>query len=138
MGLSSSVRTTKAAESRVAERMVYEWKDELDTEEGWAKVDPHYWRRDDRGYVEFFFAHVPHRTAFDQADRRLRGLGDGHRLARRSWLAQLEPEIIGPAEVAASWANGSVARYSLSTAQRRQVDAWRGEVSPSRSTREAV
>jgi pimeloyl-ACP methyl ester carboxylesterase len=32
--------------------------EELDTEEGWAKANAHYWRRDYRGFVEFFFSRV--------------------------------------------------------------------------------
>jgi pimeloyl-ACP methyl ester carboxylesterase len=30
--------------------------DELDTDEGWAKYNAHYWRRDYRGFLEFFFS----------------------------------------------------------------------------------
>ncbi len=39
--------------------------DELETEEGWAKNNIHYWRRDYRGYLEFFFGQAftePHST----------------------------------------------------------------------------
>jgi pimeloyl-ACP methyl ester carboxylesterase len=32
--------------------------DELDTDEGWAKSNRHHWRRDWRGYVEFFMSQV--------------------------------------------------------------------------------
>ena len=38
---------------------------ELDTDEGWAKYNRHYWRRDYRGFLEFFFGQVftePHST----------------------------------------------------------------------------
>ena len=38
---------------------------ELDAYEGWAKENRHYWRRDWRGYVEFFFPNIftePHST----------------------------------------------------------------------------
>lgn len=37
---------------------------ELETYEGWAKYNEHYWRRDYRGFVEFFFDHsaCPSRT----------------------------------------------------------------------------
>lgn len=31
-------------------------EDELDTDEGWGKFNAHYWRRDYRGFLEFFFA----------------------------------------------------------------------------------
>jgi pimeloyl-ACP methyl ester carboxylesterase len=37
----------------------------LDTDEGWAKMNAHYWRRDYRGFIEFFFANAftePHST----------------------------------------------------------------------------
>ena len=37
----------------------------LDTDEGWAKCNLHYWRRDYRGFLEFFFAQQipePHST----------------------------------------------------------------------------
>jgi pimeloyl-ACP methyl ester carboxylesterase/UDP:flavonoid glycosyltransferase YjiC (YdhE family) len=36
----------------------YSFDDELDTDEGWAKQNSHYWRRDWRGYVEFFMSQV--------------------------------------------------------------------------------
>ncbi len=38
------------------ERMVHSWEDELDTDEGWAKYNEHYWLRDYRGFLEFFFS----------------------------------------------------------------------------------
>jgi pimeloyl-ACP methyl ester carboxylesterase/predicted glycosyltransferase len=47
------------------ERTVYSWEDELDTDEGWAKHNQHYWLRDYRGYLEFFMSRVftePHST----------------------------------------------------------------------------
>ena len=46
------------------ERML-PWEDELDTDEGWAKYNKHYWLRDYRGFVEFFFDRIfaePHST----------------------------------------------------------------------------
>ncbi len=50
-----------------SERAHYEkrFEQELDTDEGWAKMNAHYWRRDYRGFIEFFFANVftePHST----------------------------------------------------------------------------
>jgi pimeloyl-ACP methyl ester carboxylesterase/predicted glycosyltransferase len=39
-------------------RMEFSWEDELDTDEGWAKDNKHYWLRDYRGYVEFFFSQL--------------------------------------------------------------------------------
>ena len=32
------------------------WNEELDTDEGWAKYNRHYWLRDYRGFLDFFFA----------------------------------------------------------------------------------
>jgi pimeloyl-ACP methyl ester carboxylesterase/predicted glycosyltransferase len=47
------------------EQTVYSWEDELDTDEGWAKHNRHYWLRDYQGYLEFFMSRVftePHST----------------------------------------------------------------------------
>jgi len=47
------------------ERTVHSFDDELDTDEGWAKSNRHYWLRDWRGYVEYFFSRCftePHST----------------------------------------------------------------------------
>ena len=44
---------------------VMPWEDELETDEGWAKYNRHYWLRDYRGFVEFFFGKLfrePHST----------------------------------------------------------------------------
>jgi len=41
------------------------WDDELDTNEGWAKYNRHYWLRDYPGFLEFFFSEMfnePHST----------------------------------------------------------------------------
>jgi pimeloyl-ACP methyl ester carboxylesterase/predicted glycosyltransferase len=49
----------------VPERTVYSWEDELDTDEGWAKHNHHYWLRDYQGYLEFFMSRMftePHST----------------------------------------------------------------------------
>jgi len=46
-------------------RTTYSWSEELETEEGWAKYNRHYWLRDYRGFLEFFFAQMftePHST----------------------------------------------------------------------------
>lgn len=43
----------------------YSFTKPLDTEEGWAKFNLHYWLKDYRGFVEFFFSQVfsePHST----------------------------------------------------------------------------
>jgi pimeloyl-ACP methyl ester carboxylesterase/predicted glycosyltransferase len=48
-----------------AARSTHPWGQELDTEEGWAKYNRHYWRRDYGDFVEFFFSQVfiePHST----------------------------------------------------------------------------
>jgi pimeloyl-ACP methyl ester carboxylesterase len=47
------------------ERARFTWEDELDTDEGWAKYNKHFWLRDYRGFVEFFFSRIfrePHST----------------------------------------------------------------------------
>jgi pimeloyl-ACP methyl ester carboxylesterase/predicted glycosyltransferase len=47
------------------ERTRYSWDEVLDTDEGWAKANRHYWLRDYRGFLEFFFARMfsePHST----------------------------------------------------------------------------
>ena len=41
------------------------WDEELDTDEGWAKYNRHYWLEDYRGFLEFFFSQMfnePHST----------------------------------------------------------------------------
>jgi pimeloyl-ACP methyl ester carboxylesterase/predicted glycosyltransferase len=38
------------------DREKYAFDEELDTDEGWAKYNSHYWRKDYRGFLEFFFA----------------------------------------------------------------------------------
>jgi pimeloyl-ACP methyl ester carboxylesterase/predicted glycosyltransferase len=43
----------------------YSFDDVLDTDAGWAKSNRHYWRRDWRGYLEFFYSRLytePHST----------------------------------------------------------------------------
>jgi pimeloyl-ACP methyl ester carboxylesterase/predicted glycosyltransferase len=47
------------------ERTRYPWDEVLATEEGWAKDNLHYWLRDYRGFLEFFFSQMftePHST----------------------------------------------------------------------------
>jgi pimeloyl-ACP methyl ester carboxylesterase/predicted glycosyltransferase len=51
--------------SPLPERNVHSWEDELDTEEGWAKYNKHYWLRDYPAFVEFFMSSMftePHST----------------------------------------------------------------------------
>ncbi len=46
-------------------RTQHSFEDELDTDEGWAKVNRHYWMRDYPGFLEFFFGQMftePHST----------------------------------------------------------------------------
>ncbi|MFL5727530.1 MAG: alpha/beta fold hydrolase [Chloroflexota bacterium] len=46
-------------------RVKYSFEDELPTDEGWAKVNRHYWRRDYEGFARFFFSAItsePHST----------------------------------------------------------------------------
>jgi pimeloyl-ACP methyl ester carboxylesterase/predicted glycosyltransferase len=43
----------------------HSWNEELDTDEGWAKHNRHYWLKDYRGFLEFFFSQMftePHST----------------------------------------------------------------------------
>src|SRR6202044_3136523 len=47
------------------ERTRYLWDEVLPTDEGWAKYNLHYWLRDYRGFLEFFFSQFftePHST----------------------------------------------------------------------------
>ena len=46
-------------------RVAFSFEDELPIEDGWAKVNRHYWRRDYPGFAEFFFSEItsePHST----------------------------------------------------------------------------
>jgi pimeloyl-ACP methyl ester carboxylesterase len=50
---------------QLEERTVYSFEAELDTDEGWAKHNKHYWLRDYRGFLEFFMSRMftePHST----------------------------------------------------------------------------
>ncbi len=47
------------------ERQVHPFDEELDTDEGWAKYNSHYWARDYEGFLAYFFAQCvnePHST----------------------------------------------------------------------------
>ena len=53
------------AARRAADRQLYPWNEELDTDEGWAKYNRYYWLRDYRGFLEYFFSQMftePHST----------------------------------------------------------------------------
>jgi pimeloyl-ACP methyl ester carboxylesterase len=59
--ISPSVSLGKPLPSRI----VHSFEDVLDTDEGWAKYNRHYWVRDYRGFLEFFFSQFfvePHST----------------------------------------------------------------------------
>jgi pimeloyl-ACP methyl ester carboxylesterase/predicted glycosyltransferase len=46
-------------------RAKYSWDEELDTDEGWAKYNKHYWLRDYDGFLDFFVRQIfpePHST----------------------------------------------------------------------------
>ena len=50
---------------RHANRTIYSFDKPLDTDEGWAKYNRHYWLRNHRGFLEFFFGQCfpePHST----------------------------------------------------------------------------
>src|SRR3984893_15478320 len=47
------------------QRMIYSFDDVLDTDEGWAKDNRHYWLKDYQGFLEFFMSQIftePHST----------------------------------------------------------------------------
>jgi pimeloyl-ACP methyl ester carboxylesterase len=49
----------------LTERLQFAWEDELETDEGWAKYNKHYWLRDYEGFVRFFISRMftePHST----------------------------------------------------------------------------
>jgi pimeloyl-ACP methyl ester carboxylesterase/predicted glycosyltransferase len=49
----------------VANRQLYPWDKELDTDEDWAKYNRYYWLRDYEGFLQFFFSQMfnePHST----------------------------------------------------------------------------
>jgi pimeloyl-ACP methyl ester carboxylesterase len=59
--ISPSVSLGKPLPSRIE----HSFEDVLDTDEGWAKYNRHYWVRDYRGFLEFFFSQFfvePHST----------------------------------------------------------------------------
>ena len=65
------------------ERTVHSFDDPLETEEGWAKSNRHYWRKDYRGFLEFFYSKVftePHST---------KQIEDGV-----SWGLETTPEVL--------------------------------------------
>jgi pimeloyl-ACP methyl ester carboxylesterase/predicted glycosyltransferase len=80
-----------------AARAVHSFTERLDTDEGWAKFNAHYWRRDYPGFVEFFMSQCfpePHST---KAQEDAVGWGtetDGETLVTLSSSAPLTEEEI--------------------------------------------
>jgi pimeloyl-ACP methyl ester carboxylesterase len=65
------------------ERQRHAFDEPLDTDEGWAKYNSHYWRRDYRGFLEFFLrecVNEPHST---------KQIEDGI-----SWALDTDPEVL--------------------------------------------
>ena len=65
------------------ERTVHSFDDPLETEEGWAKSNRHYWHKDYRGFLEFFYSKIftePHST---------KQIEDGV-----SWGLETTPEVL--------------------------------------------
>lgn len=57
--------STSLPHYHVPERTVYEFEGHLETDEGWAKYNADYWRRNYREFCEFFFGEIfsePHST----------------------------------------------------------------------------
>ena len=55
----------RCAERPEARAIVEMWNEELDTDEGWAKYNRHYWLKDYPGFLEYFFSQMftePHST----------------------------------------------------------------------------
>jgi pimeloyl-ACP methyl ester carboxylesterase len=65
LGLAFVAPALPLAEHPERARAARRFLEEPETDEGWAKQNAHYWRRDYRGYAEFFFSRVftePHST----------------------------------------------------------------------------
>ena len=65
------------------ERVRFTWEDELDTDEGWAKYNRHYWLRDYRGFLEFFFCAVCSASRTRRSRSRTASAGGSRRPPRR-------------------------------------------------------
>ena len=66
----------------------YSFDDELPTDEGWAKLNRHYWRRDYPGFARFFFGEIasePHSTKVDRGRGRLGGSTGRSRRCSPTW-----------------------------------------------------
>ena len=58
-------RASRTSRRHTRTTLVFPFAEPLDTDEGWAKYNLHYWRRDFRGFLEFFFSQQipePHST----------------------------------------------------------------------------
>jgi pimeloyl-ACP methyl ester carboxylesterase/predicted glycosyltransferase len=78
-------------------RLVGGFEDRLDTDEGWAKFNAHFWRRDYRGFLEFFFAQClpePHSTK-----QREDGVGWGLDTDAETLIATSLGRWLAPAEI---------------------------------------
>src|SRR5580698_1198561 len=81
-----------------AARTEYDFDEVLDTEEGWAKENRHYWLRDWRGFNEFFFGELfcePHSTK-----QREDAVGWAMETNAETNLARVDapPTVSGPAD----------------------------------------
>jgi len=97
------------------ERGIYSFDDPLDTDEGWAKFNRHYWHRDFRGFVEFFFTTVisePHST---------KQIEDAV-----EWAMGATPEALTAIELAPSYADDPAAIEEMLRAVRCPVLVIRG------------
>jgi pimeloyl-ACP methyl ester carboxylesterase len=71
-------------------RYMGRFSEELDADEGWAKWNAHYWRRDYEGFLEFFFGEMfpePHST---------KQIEDGVRWALETDPETLADTVLGP------------------------------------------
>ena len=64
---------------RTLDRTVHPFAERLETTDGWAKYNRHYWRGRLRGLPRVLLRPDVQRAALDQADRRLRRVGARHR-----------------------------------------------------------
>ena len=60
-----SPSASRACRRHIPWRTQWSFEDELPTDEGWAKINRHYWKRDYPGFAQFFFSAItsePHST----------------------------------------------------------------------------